>query len=192
MRQLKNFIILTVILASCEQSTLQQVENAEALREEGKTIKAIERTTEIIKEHNDIQRAYYYRGLCYMDIKQYPKAIADFDKIISLKPVDPSGLVFEYNRNSPFASDELKLTAGFDEVFFHRALSWYFMDSLNNALADFKQCNEQDHEYGLKAVTWAATVYIQLGQKATGCELYKRAMLNGDAEAYELFQKNCP
>src|SRR4051794_4847713 len=96
-----NFILFCLLLASCQQTNEDLLDKAFKLSKDKKYDEAIKVYGEIIKSNNKIQLAYYNRGHCYLYLKNYPKALADFNKVMSLQIVDD--VIITYNDKLPYS-----------------------------------------------------------------------------------------
>ncbi|MGN6166168.1 MAG: tetratricopeptide repeat protein [Flavisolibacter sp.] len=178
------------LLFSCTQSKLHTLQKAEALAQKGKFDEAIGLCNEVLSKDSTIQLAYYYRGIYYSNKKEYSKAIADFDKVISLQP-HSAGIYFQINRDGPAATEDDKLKITPEEALFQRAITEYIVGDLNQAEEDFNICLANHFQPEGKCYSWLGTIAIKKGNKTKGCELYTKAVFHGDAEAAELRKKNC-
>jgi len=190
--KLQTFLIISISLlaiSACKQSKLQTLDRADLLAGKGKYLDAINLCNKILSEDSTVQLAYYQRGIYYTNTKEYSKAIADFDKIISSK-TNGQGAFFETNRKSELASDEDKLTVYVVEATFMRAVAKYLIGSLNSALNDFSYCIENNYKRA-SCYSWLGSIYVSKNEKDKGCEMYSKALELGDAEAAKLKEKYC-
>lgn len=79
------FLLIFVSSISVAQSYFKDFKNGEQNFSEQKYSAAIENFTNVITAKNDHDRAYNYRGLCYLYINDYEKSVADFENAIKLK-----------------------------------------------------------------------------------------------------------
>ena len=133
---------------SSSQAALNQYANAKADYEEnpyaaetviwysrrmaylGRFQEAIQMYTKGIEEHPKDARMYRHRGHRYISTRQYDKAIADFEKAVSLiegqpDQVEPDGL--PNSRNIP-------LSTLHGNIWYHLGLAYYLNDDMDNAL----------------------------------------------------------
>jgi tetratricopeptide (TPR) repeat protein len=179
-----------IVLASCKQSIKQLFAEADSYYKANQYEKSLETLNKILKRDSTNQLAYYYRGKCHFYLDNDKEALADFNKILSLQPV-PDGLTFRLNRNSPFVPDEEKYKIYYEEALFERAVTKYFMDSLKSAFHDFRDCISLSYEPKSDCYRYLGIIYIDYRQNDKGCEMLKKASLDGDTSATRLIKKYC-
>lgn len=96
----------------------------------GKYQDAISIYTEGIKKHPEDARMYRHRGHRYISTRQYNKAIADFEKAVTLIEgkediIEPDGL--PNSRNIP-------LSTLHGNIWYHLGLAYYLQGDMQNAL----------------------------------------------------------
>src|SRR5690606_36520069 len=77
--------VLTINISVLGQSYFKDYRNGEQFFAEQKYNEAIESFTNVINAKNDHDRAYNYRGLCYLNTEAFDKAAADFKKALEIK-----------------------------------------------------------------------------------------------------------
>jgi tetratricopeptide (TPR) repeat protein len=80
--------IYAKVLELSPNSHEARLQRAEALRQAGQASAAEAELTEYLRRRPRTAAAHYQRGLCRLAQRQYPQAVADFDKAIDLKPDD--------------------------------------------------------------------------------------------------------
>ena len=75
-------------VAAIDNETLyaQKLDEAQKLAEAAQYAAAVKLYTEAISLKSDSAYVYFYRGYCYGELKQYERAIQDFEKAIALNP----------------------------------------------------------------------------------------------------------
>lgn len=77
--------VFTINISVLGQSYFKDYRNGEQFFAEQKYNEAIESFTNVINAKNDHDRAYNFRGLCYLNTGAFDKAAADFKKALELK-----------------------------------------------------------------------------------------------------------
>lgn len=95
-------------------------------------------------------KAYYNRGLAYLEIGELKSAAADFTQVIQLKP-------------------------SHNKAYYHRGRTHVLLEDLQKALSDFSQAIQLDPT-DAKAYKNRAQVKINLGDKAGGIADYEKAI----------------
>jgi tetratricopeptide (TPR) repeat protein len=181
---------MTMIFTSCRPSIKQLFLEADNYYKADQYEKALDVCEKIIKKDSTNQLAYYYRGKCYFYLDKNKEALADFNKILSLQPV-PNGLTFRLNRNLPYISDKERYKVYYEEALFERAMTEYYMDSFKNAFHDFRDCIGLGYEPKSDCYRYLGIIYIDYRQNDKGCEMLKKAALEGDTAATTLIGKYC-
>lgn len=96
---------------------------------------AIQVYSEGLERHPDEPRLYRHRGHRYISIRQFDKAIIDFEKAASLivntkNAVEPDGLPNPQN---------IPLTTTHGNIWYHLGLAYYLKQDWGNALRSFKK-----------------------------------------------------
>lgn len=183
-------VVTVIVFSSCKQSIKQLFTEADSYYKADQYETALKILDKIVKRDSTNQLAYYYRGKCNFYLNKDKAALADFNKILSLQPV-PNGLTFRVNRNSPFVSDNEKYKVYYEEALFERALTEYYMDSLKPAFHDFRDCVSLGYEPKSYCYRYLGIIYIDYRQNDKGCEMLKKAALEGDTSATTLIGKYC-
>ena len=148
-------------------------EKAEALIEKGRKLRdekdfegAIAVFTEAIAADDSDDNAYFLRGLQYDLIEEYDKAIADFNKGLSLLPDEDSGRVYYYQCRSHAYSDKGEYDKAIADA----------NDAIGLA-ADDEDTGESYEEL--------AYAYYKKGDREQAIANYKKAIDYGDENAAE-------
>ena len=183
-------VLLSILVIGCKQSSLEILQQAETFAQQGKYNKAIELCNKVLAKDSTVQLAYFNRGIYYSNTKEYSKAILDFNKIISLQP-QTTGISYQVNRGSQFASEEDKLKITPEEALYQRAATEYIIGNFQSSLRDFNICIANGYQPPPKCYVWLGNIYIKNGEKEKGCDMYSKATILGDSEADELRKVNC-
>ena len=162
-----------IFFISCKQSNEYLLHEAGRLYEKKKYNEVIDICNDVIKEKNNLQLSYYYRGLAYAGLKQYKKAIHSLDIVMSLQERD--GLIFVWNENSIFADEVARTQVPYNDALYQRAIVKYNMDSLKSSLYDFQTCIENNYEQKSNCLLWQGEIYIRMGENNKGCDFIQKA-----------------
>jgi tetratricopeptide (TPR) repeat protein len=187
-----SFSILLSI--GCQERNEELLDKALLLSKQKKFNEAISVYTNIIKQNRKLQIAYYNRGFCYIDIKDYPKALADFNTIMNLQTYE--GAIISYNPNMPNASEEIRGQISYDDALYLRAQVKFYMDSLKSSFLDFQTLINNNYEEKSNCLGWQGTIWIRDGRKEKACncfELAKQTARNESdlKEAEEMLKTYC-
>lgn len=166
-------LICSLLLTSCKETNDQLLDKGYNLNTQKQYEKAIEVFSEVIKRNKRLQLAYYNRGFAYLELKQYDKALADFNKVMSLQT--KGNYIITYNDQLPYASEETKAQVPYNDALYKRAQVKYFMDSLKSSFTDFQRLVDDDYEEKSNCMTWQGVIYVVSGYKETGCEYFFKA-----------------
>jgi tetratricopeptide (TPR) repeat protein len=117
-----------------------------------------------IEQKQNIPLSYNNRGLAYYDLKQYQKAIEDYDQAINQDP-------------------------DYVAAFNNRGNSYYELAEYQRALSDFNQSLQLDPNYP-KAHFNRGLVYYQLNQNDLACNDFQKACDQGDCDGIKWASKN--
>ena len=149
------------------------LDKAYKLSQQKKYDKAIKIYTDVIIRNDKLQIAYYNRGLAYIAAKQYRNALADFDKVMSLKTV--GGIIMTYNQDFPLAAEETRAQVPYDDALYQRAQVKYFMDNLGSSFIDFRTLVDKDYQEKSNCILWQGTICVRSGKTDKGCEYFDKA-----------------
>lgn len=168
-----SIISLLILFTSCSLTNEQLLDKAYNLNKKQEYVKAIEVYKKVIQRNNKLQLAYYNRGFAYIGLKQFDKALWDFNKVITLQT--HGNYIITYNQDSPFANEEAKAQVPYNDALYQRAQVKYFMDSLKSSFIDFQKLIENDYVEKSNCILWQGTIYIRSSQKDKGCEYFVKA-----------------
>ncbi|MFT3705539.1 MAG: tetratricopeptide repeat protein [Agriterribacter sp.] len=168
-----SILALTILIASCKQTNKQLLDSAYRLSKEKKYDKAIEAYNEVIKSNNKLQIAYYNRGFAYLELKEYSKALFDFNKVMALQTHDD--VIITYNKNAPFADEETSAQVPYNDALYQRAQVKYLMDSLKSSFIDYQALVDNNYEEKSNCTLWQGTIYLRSGKEEKACEYFEKA-----------------
>jgi tetratricopeptide (TPR) repeat protein len=133
---------------------------------------AIAMFTKGIAQHPNDARMYRHRGHRYITVRQFDRAIADFDKAVSLikgKPdeIEPDG--------APNPSGKPRSTLQFN-IWYHLALAHYLKGDYGKALDAWNECMKVSTNDDSIAATsdWLWMTLMRLGRKAEAAKVLDR------------------
>lgn len=123
-----------------------------------------------IKQNPNVQLAYYNRGIAYSEIKEFTKALIDFDKIIQLK----GKAVQMIDRNlNPSAEGQGEVDFG--DAYYQRAMVKSNMDSLQGSFYDFQRAIENGFSDSSNCLIWQGVLLGRSGKQEKACEYFEKA-----------------
>ncbi len=167
---------IMLIHISCQQTKEDLMDRAYTLSKEKNYKQAIKLYTEIIQRNNKLQQPYYNRGFCYFALKDYPKALSDFNKIIDLHMM--GNLVFTLNSNSPLADEEAKSQIPYNDAIYQRAQVKYFMDSIKSSFLDFQMLIDDNYPEKSNCILWQGTILVRSNNSDKACAYFEKAKLS--------------
>ena len=189
------FSVTLLLLISCKRSNDELFFEGHRLSTEKKYDKAIEIYSHLLERDDKLQLAYYNRGICQMELKKYSSALADFNRIIDLQTYG-GDFVVAWNKDMPFASDEVKAQVAYYDALYERAQVQYYLDSLDESFADFKVLVANNAEQKSNCLLWMGTIYKRKGNTEKACEYFKSAKATAvssvdEQQADQLIAANC-
>lgn len=166
-------IIVALFLFACMQTNDQLINEGQRLIQQEKYEDAIAIYTRVIMRNNKLQNAYYGRGIAYASLKQYGKALWDFNKTISLQFHD--GFMITYNKDFPFATKEAKAPISYYDVLYQRAQVRLNMNSLDSSFNDFQILIANNYSEKSNCLLWQGTIYFKSGQSDKACAYFEDA-----------------
>lgn len=147
-----------------------------------------------------------YMGMAHLYMKQqdYSSALANYNSAIS-----KSGIIETDNKIIAFSTGNAATPNRFskyeksnkyedpfyptEEMFFERAVAYFFLDNLDFALRDFDFClsNEISTKMERECHYWIGHIFLKIGQIEDGCNALKTSITLGDNYAKEDYNKYC-
>ena len=115
-----------LVLSSCKMTNEQLFDEAYNLTKKNQFDKAIEIYTKLLVRNNKLQLVYFNRGYCYYSMKEYKKALDDFNQIVYLQ-TGGGQIIFTLNSNSPYANEESKYQVEYHDVLYQRAQVYFYL-----------------------------------------------------------------
>jgi tetratricopeptide (TPR) repeat protein len=125
-----------------------------------------------IAAHPNDPRMYRHRGHRYITTRQFDRAIADFDKAVSLIKGTPDAIEPD---GAPNPSGKPRSTLHFN-IWYHLALSHYLKGDYEKALAAWNECMKvSDNDDSIVATSdWMWMTLMRLGRKAEAAKVLER------------------
>ncbi len=174
----KIIIILFVqfsLFSSCQETNKQLLDRGVSLADRGSYKEAIEKYTKIISNNNNIQLAYYNRGLCYIQTKDYEKALNDFNTILKLKTIGGGNIVFTLNEQNSGLIEEADYQVSYDDGIYGRAQVRFYLDSLKTSYEDFQLLIDKNYAEKVFCILFQADIWHETGDDSTACKFVQRA-----------------
>jgi tetratricopeptide (TPR) repeat protein len=191
-------LVLLFFLTACNFSCKENDETVQDLVDKGvdlvnekKFEEGIVLYSEAIKQNPKVQLAYYNRGIAYSGIKEYTKAIADFDKIIQLK----YDVVRMIDRDfKPTVEGQGQVEPG--DVFYQRAVVKSYIDSLQSSFDDFQRAIAYGYSDSSNCLVWQGVLLGRTGEHEKACECFEKAKkaaqtVSQQKKAIDLINKHC-
>jgi tetratricopeptide (TPR) repeat protein len=125
-----------------------------------------------IAEHPNDPRMYRHRGHRYITVREFDKAVADFDKAVALikgrqDEIEPDG--------QPNAAGKPRSTLHFN-IWYHLGLVHYMKGDYEKALAAFTECMKVSNNDDSVAATsdWLWMTLMRLNRKAEAAKVLER------------------
>lgn len=122
---------------------------------------AIRYYTKGIAQHPTEARFYRHRGHRYVSIRQFDKAIADFNRAVQLientqDQIEPDGIPNKLN---------IPVSSLHTNIFYHLGLAHYIKNELPNALMAFQKCLNASKNDDMQVATrhWLYMIHRRLG-----------------------------
>jgi len=195
--RIKSFIYISlssIFFISCKLTNEELINEGVRLADHKKYKEAIKVYTKAIKRNHKLQLAYYDRGFCFKELKDYSNALRDFNRVIDLQTY--GDFIFIENPNTPFASEEAKMQVSYDDALYQRAQVKFFMDSLRSAFHDFQILIDKSYELRSNCILWQGAILINENKKDNACEYFGKAKQlasseNEKREADEMIKTHC-
>jgi tetratricopeptide (TPR) repeat protein len=139
----------------------------------------IEILTNMLKKYPDNQPevSYFNRGNAYRYIREYKKAVADYTKVIKIKPGYTDafynrGVCFfrleEFEKAVSDFTEVIKIVPDYPNVYFNRANSYSCKFNYDSAVVDYTKAIELNPDF--------ADAYYNRGNKYYDMSMYKEAI----------------
>jgi Tfp pilus assembly protein PilF len=153
---------------------------------------------DVVRKNTDasapfVERGYHNRGLAFLQAKQYPDALRDFDRALEINPRDASALVGRgtlfartgsFDRALADLGRAIEVDPGYAESYAKRCFVKMLLEEPRNALPDCEMAVELDPRHR-DAHTNLGVVLAALNRAGEAEASYRRALAiepsNGDA-----------
>ncbi len=149
---------------------------------------AIKDCNEVLLIDPDNTLALFNIGKIYCNLKEYKLSIVFFNKAFDTK--GGSTAYLDLADNAFVDLGQQYDVPGYD-LYYERAIAFYSMGNLKNALNDFLICIEQG-QYVKESYYRIGYIYLNAGKNELACANFQKAKENGDNEVeFEEIQKYC-
>jgi tetratricopeptide (TPR) repeat protein len=172
----KNFlytVLLSSLIVSCKQTNQDLIDKGIKLANRKKFKEAIEVYTKVLNQNPKLQLAHFNRGICFIEIKDYPKAYADFDTIMALQT--HGDFIINLNDQSPYTGEEARTQIPFHDALFQLAQVKFYMDSIQSAYKDFQRLIDKNYVKKVFCILWQGTLWYQAGENEKACSFMQTA-----------------
>jgi len=188
------FVLLSSMFSACTPTNDELFDKAFTLSKEKKYDEAIKIYTDIISRNDQLQLAYYNRGIDYLSKKSYKEALADFNKVMSLQTLGDFHIWF--NENTPVAGDVERTQVPYNDALYQRAIVKFYMDSSRSSFIDFQTLVNDNYDQTSNCILWQGTLWVKLGKLEKACEYFQKAKQfantsNDKQEADEMIKTYC-
>jgi len=166
-------LIIAAVLVSCKQTNEELINEGVDLAKRKKYKEAIRLYTKVINRNNKLQLAYYDRGFSLIALKDYSKALTDFNKVMALQT--HGDFTYTENPNTPFASEEARMQVPYNDALYLRAQVKYYMDSIKSSFQDFQTLVDNNYKEKSNCIVWQGTICVRNGSKDKACEYFQEA-----------------
>jgi tetratricopeptide (TPR) repeat protein len=188
------FLFLIAGSSSCkekQENVKDLVDKGVDLVEQKQFKEGIALYSKAIKQNPKVQLAYYNRGIAYSEIKEYTKALIDFDKILQLKSNGVQMIDRDLN-----PSTEGQGQVDFGDVFYQRAVVKSYMDSLQSSFNDFQRAIENRYSDSSNCFLWQGVLFGRASKHEKACEYFEKAKKAAQTtaqqkEALDMINKYC-
>jgi tetratricopeptide (TPR) repeat protein len=130
--------------------------------------------TKVIALNPDDANAYFKRGVTYLKLRQYDKALVNFNKAIALNPYDPLayfnrgniyGIFQQYDKALSDVNKAIALQPDFALAYCSRGNTYYSLKQYDKAMYDFQEAYLLAQQQGDTAVAQLAKRGMERFQK---------------------------
>ena len=155
----------------------------------GRYQQALEIYTEGIKKYPNEARLYRHRGHRYISIREYDKAIADFEKAATLiqgteDQIEPDGMPNAQN---------IPLSSLHSNIWYHLGLAYYLTHQEDKAYAAFVRCRESGSNYDniVSSTHWLYMIQRRLGNPSRADSLLAPIQAEGVVIENQSYARLC-
>jgi hypothetical protein len=166
-------IIIILFTLSCKESTEDLFEKAARLANQKKYEDAVTVYDKLIKRNNKMQAAFYGRGFCHFQLKDYKNSLLDYNMVIWLK-TGGGAVIITFNE-SPFAGEETQTQVDYYDALYQRGQVYYYMDSLKRSLDDFQKLADYDYSEKSNCFLWLGRISLKTNNIGDACRQFQQA-----------------
>ena len=190
-------MFLLLFISSCksrEISVREMISSGIDSTEAGNHTAAIRIFSDALKKDPWLQKGYYNRGIAYHAVRDYVKALADFNH---LEPMMKKGGVI-INRNNDIVSEEKEeWNVWYEDVIYWRAVTKADMDSLTSAYREFQYLIDNNYAESSNYYLWQGVLLGRSGNTEQACEKFDQAWRTAKSaaavkEAIDMLHQHCP
>jgi tetratricopeptide (TPR) repeat protein len=163
------FSLIALLLSSCKKTTDQLFDEAHRLAKKENYDEAIKVYNILLKRNPRLQLAYYNRGFCFYNKKQYHKALFDFNQVISLVSPGGADLILTLNSEGPFALEEAHYQVPYNDALFQRARVYFFLKKNTESQQDFTKLVAVNYKDKANCYLWLSTISMNNGDTVNAC-----------------------
>lgn len=188
--------ILAIALTSCSNEERTKGDKLFAQRKFKEAITAYDEYLELHPHH---VKSLYNRGRSYEELKQYDKAVADFNQVLEEDSKNTAALlslaehnyrIDKYEQAKFHAETAVKYNDQLPQAHFWLARSFHKMGLFPDALKSYNNAINLDRQFG-EAYLYRGAVKNGLGRTQSACADFKEANERGVKRAKEAIQKYC-
>jgi tetratricopeptide (TPR) repeat protein len=166
-------LLLLFTIAACKPTAEELIIRGNDLGNAGKHAEAIKMYTRAIAENDQLQLAYYNRGLVYTILKKYKEALDDYTKVINLQLSGSFTMVL--NKDMPTL--EARTQVQYNDALYQQAQMFYHLDSMDKSFLAFQKLVDRNFKYKTNCILWMGEVRIAMGMQDDGCKYFQQANL---------------
>ena len=169
-------LLCTSILSSCKKTTDELFREANTLSNNKEYDKAIKIYSELIMRNNKLELCYYNRGYCFLCKKEYGRALLDYNRIIDLRTSGGGQFIFTLNSDSPFASEEARYQAPYNDVIYQRGQVYFFLGKYKESAGQFNSLIVQNYaERKSNCYLWLGSIMLNSGDTTKACAYFSNS-----------------
>jgi tetratricopeptide (TPR) repeat protein len=145
------------------------------VQKKGNYEEAIKLYTRAIDKNDRLQLAYYNRGICFIEIKEYFKSLADFNALVKLIAPGDGYFIVHKNSDLPFLGPEAQTQVPYDDALYMRAQANWYVDSFRIAYNDFQQLLQRNYKEKVFCLLWQAAIWSRSNKVDSACNFSRKA-----------------
>jgi tetratricopeptide (TPR) repeat protein len=190
-------LILPLLICNCksrEISVRERISNGIDSFEAGNHTAAIRIFSDALKKDPWLQKGYYNRGIAYYAVRDYGKALADFNQLERM--LNKNGVIMTQKKNIVSNGDE-EWNVSYTDVIYWRAVTKADMDSIIPAYREFQYLINNNYIETSTCYLWQGILMGRNGNTKLACEKFQEARKTAKTESavkesIEMLHKHCP